>query len=51
MKDPVCGMSVDAARASRKSQFDGREYFFCSHECQQRFDSQPEAYVAPAEKA
>ena len=28
--DPVCGMTVDPARTSLKSDHDGRTFFFCN---------------------
>ena len=46
-KDPVCGMDVDEQRAARKSEYEGRFYYFCSADCQQRFDEDPAHYVDP----
>jgi Cu+-exporting ATPase len=45
--DPVCGMNVDEENAL-KATFRGREYFFCSEECQHRFESDPDRYVEEA---
>jgi P-type Cu+ transporter len=42
VKDPVCGMTVDPAKAAAKSQRGGTTYFFCSAGCQRKFDSSPE---------
>jgi len=42
--DPVCGMSVDPQTAAGKSSFEGREYFFCSTECQRTFEKNPAQY-------
>jgi uncharacterized protein len=36
--DPVCGMSVDKARAVRLER-DGHTYYFCSEHCRAAFDS------------
>ena len=37
--DPVCGMTVDPARAAGVSERDGVRYYFCSPGCKQRFDA------------
>ncbi|HEX8119345.1 MAG TPA: heavy metal translocating P-type ATPase, partial [Pyrinomonadaceae bacterium] len=37
--DPVCGMTVDPARAAGVSERDGVRYYFCSQGCKQRFDA------------
>ncbi|AYA38863.1 heavy metal translocating P-type ATPase [Hymenobacter oligotrophus] len=46
-RDPVCGMSVDAAKATHRSHHAGHDYVFCSASCQTKFDANPEAYVQP----
>jgi YHS domain-containing protein len=38
---------VEASHAAAHSQLDGRGYDFCSAECQQRFDADPQRFVAP----
>jgi Cu+-exporting ATPase len=43
--DPVCGMSVDPATARYRAEYDGREYFFCSARCRERFVAEPERFV------
>src|SRR5215203_5917237 len=37
--DPVCGMTVDPARAAGASERDGVRYYFCSPGCKQKFDA------------
>jgi Cu+-exporting ATPase len=37
--DPVCGMTVDPARAAAMSERDGETYYFCSKGCKERFDA------------
>jgi Cu+-exporting ATPase len=37
--DPICGMSVDPARAKWTSLRDGRSVYFCSRGCKERFDA------------
>ncbi len=43
--DPVCGMTVDPARAAGSSQSGGMTYFFCSLHCKAKFDANPAAYL------
>src|SRR5437868_1447989 len=38
--DPVCGMAVDPASALSHT-YEGREYFFCSEHCRDRFKADP----------
>ena len=46
MKDPVCGMSVDPAKAAGKVQHKGKAYYFCSKRCAERFAQDPEKFLA-----
>ncbi len=48
IKDPVCGMMVDAHRISHRAQFEGETYYFCSMRCQSKFQADPAHYVDPA---
>ena len=43
-KDPVCGMQIMKGSAL-KSNFDGSIYYFCSQNCKENFDKNPESYV------
>jgi uncharacterized membrane protein YraQ (UPF0718 family)/YHS domain-containing protein len=43
--DPVCGMTVNPATATIKSQHAGRTYYFCSAGCKATFDKDPGKYV------
>ena len=38
IKDPICGMTVDKATALH-SEKDGKAFYFCSEQCQQKFQS------------
>ena len=42
--DPVCGMTVDPARAAGSSEYRGKTIYFCNPRCKQKFDANPEAY-------
>jgi Cu+-exporting ATPase len=43
--DPVCGMSVDPARAAASTEFGGQTYYFCCPSCLQRFQADPQRYL------
>src|SRR5438105_2670128 len=45
-KDPVCGMSVDPAKAAGKVEHEGKAYYFCSKRCAERFAQEPEKFLA-----
>ena len=45
VKDPVCGMDVDPAKAAGKSDYKGNTYYFCSRGCKESFDKDPESYL------
>ena len=45
-RDPVCGMSVDPARAKASEVHAGNTYYFCSAGCADRFRATPEKYLA-----
>jgi YHS domain-containing protein len=44
MTDPVCGMQVDEKDAIT-SQHQGQTYYFCSNECKNQFERNPEQYT------
>ena len=37
-KDPSCGMDVNPATAKAHGQYGGKQYYFCSKQCQQKFE-------------
>lgn len=43
--DPVCGMTVEPARAAAQVEYGGKSYFFCSSHCARRFEPRPEYYL------
>jgi YHS domain-containing protein len=50
-KDPVCGMTVDENRAPARSTYQGQTFYFCSQECKDKFDHNPETYADRARTA
>ncbi len=44
VKDPVCKMDVDPARAL-KAERDGKTYYFCSEYCKEQFEKDPAKYA------
>ena len=46
--DPVCGMKIDEKDANFKSQNQEQTYYFCSEECKNRFDQNPQQFVEAA---
>jgi Cu+-exporting ATPase len=52
--DPVCGMTVDVARAEEAGlllEHEGRTYAFCRAGCRRAFFESPAEYIAKAEAA
>jgi YHS domain-containing protein len=45
MKDPVCGMAVDADSAAAAWEHDGVTYLFCSAGCMESFRKDPQHYL------
>jgi P-type Cu+ transporter len=45
VKDPVCGMQIDPAKAAATSQHNGQTYYFCSSGCKAKFDANPAQFV------
>jgi Cu+-exporting ATPase len=44
-KDPVCGMTVEPAKAAGSSTHQGHTYLFCSRGCLEKFRDDPTRYV------
>ena len=44
-KDPVCGMTVERGEGYTKSN-DGRELHFCSRNCLDKFEAEPQRYLS-----
>jgi Cu+-exporting ATPase len=43
--DPVCGMTVDPARAKHSLSHEGTTYFFCNPRCLEKFRADPSRYA------
>ena len=43
--DPVCGMTVDPAKAAGTADFKGTSYYFCSKHCLHAFTADPKKFV------
>jgi len=48
--DPVCGMTVDPARAAGNFDHGGTTYYFCSKGCLAKFAADPEKYLSGAKE-
>ena len=46
--DPVCGMTVDPAKAGATVEHEGKKYFFCCKHCAAKFQTEPQKYLQPA---
>jgi Cu+-exporting ATPase len=46
-KDPVCGMTIDPAKAKATAEHAEKNYYFCCAGCAQKFQSNPEEYLKP----
>ncbi len=44
--DPVCGMEIEPAEAVGLTELEGERYYFCSSTCKERFDAEPQRFVA-----
>jgi Cu+-exporting ATPase len=44
--DPVCGMTVDPARAAGHVDYQGTTYYFCSKGCVAKFSADPKKYLS-----
>ena len=44
-RDPVCGMEINTQDAAGTSQHQGETYYFCSTNCKEKFEQNPQQYV------
>ncbi len=45
VKDPVCGMEINKDQAFGMTQKGGKQIYFCSENCQNKFNAEPNKYV------
>jgi Cu+-exporting ATPase len=45
VKDPVCGMEIEPEKARGKTEFESKEYHFCSKSCLETFKQNPAKFV------
>lgn len=43
--DPVCGMSINPFEALAQTTYRGQTHYFCSQDCKDKFDKQPQKYL------
>jgi len=46
--DPVCNMQIDEQSAAGKVNHNGKDYYFCSQQCADKFRSNPQQYTKAA---
>jgi YHS domain-containing protein len=46
--DPVCGMDVNENNAPAKTEYNDVTYYFCSQNCRDEFEEDPEEYISSA---
>jgi Cu+-exporting ATPase len=44
--DPVCGMTIDTAKAAGTYTHNGTQYYFCHSSCLERFRANPQSFLA-----
>jgi len=45
VKDPVCGMDIETATATGRTEYNGQTYYFCGSKCKEKFALTPEQYL------
>jgi len=46
MRDPVCGMNVNAGTAKFSADYKGTKFYFCSRSCLEKFKADPVRYLS-----
>ncbi len=49
--DLVCGMKVNPTEANHTENYSGKNYYFCSSSCLNKFKSNPEKFIKPIQSA
>ena len=50
VRDPVCGMTVDAEKTAHHATHDGHDYHFCSAGCRTKFVAAPAQYLKEVQR-
>ena len=45
VKDPVCAMEIEEADAVGTAEHQGKKFYFCSSDCKEEFEADPDAYA------
>ncbi|HZJ48101.1 MAG TPA: YHS domain-containing protein [Acidimicrobiia bacterium] len=45
VKDPVCGMVLEDSDAHTSIEYQGQTYYFCSKDCAETFEEDPDDYI------
>lgn len=45
LKDPVCGMNVDPQKTAYHYNSEGKDYYFCSENCLNKFKLRPKRFL------
>jgi Cu+-exporting ATPase len=45
-KDPICGMNVDENKTAVTAEYKGKTYYFCCTGCKEKFEKEPQKYLA-----
>lgn len=48
--DPVCGTKVNEEKAAGKTGYAGQMYYFCSVDCQTKFEEEPGKYIGQSSR-
>lgn len=48
--DPICRMQVEEDQAAATAEHDGKQYYFCSQGCKEKFEQDPERYIKALEQ-
>ncbi len=43
--DPVCKMEIDKEDAAAEKDYKGTKYYFCSEDCKESFDENPDKFL------
>ena len=45
VKDPVCAMEIEETDAVGTAEHQGKTFYFCSSDCKEEFEADPDAYA------